>query len=319
MTEEIERGRHAQNPSEIPATGWRDVLWRVYTGTSDNNIFLVAGGVTFYLLLAVVPGLAAFVSLFGLFADPVAISEHIASLRGVLPSEGIKLLQSELDALLLQERGTLTFGFLLSYVFTFWITNNSVKAMLGALNVAYDEIEKRSFIQLTLASFAFTLAAMATVIVILTAIATIQVTNSAESPLHSSVLRILQWPVLMIMVALGLAVLYRYGPSRSSPKWRWVSWGSTLATVVWIASSFAFTMYLENFANYNATYGSLGALVGFLFWVWISVLIVIVGASLNAEMERQTAKDTTDPPDQEMGKRGAVVADTLGTTADGLK
>lgn len=277
---------------------------------------LIAGGVTFYLLLAVVPGLAAFVSLFGLFADPVAISEHIESLRGVLPSDGIDLLKSELDALLLQERGKLTFGFLVSYVFTFWITNNSVKAMLGALNVAYDEVEKRSFVRLTLVSFAFTLTAMATIILVLTAFTTIQVTNSGEPTLHPSLLRVVRWPVLMVMVAVGLSVLYRYGPSRSSPKWRWVSIGSTLATAVWIASSFAFTIYLENFANYNATYGSLGALVGFLFWVWISVLIVIVGASLNAEMERQTAKDTTVPPEQEIGKRGAVVADTLGITTD---
>ena len=315
---ETERGRRAENPSDIPPKGWRDVLWRLWTGVFANNIPLVAGGVTFYLLLALVPSLTAFVSLFGLFADPGTISDYVASLRGVLPSDGIDLIRDELEALLSQEAGDLTFGFLFSYAFALWITNNGVKAMIGALNIAYDEVEKRSFVRLTLVSLAFTLALMATAVVMLTAVAAVPVALAAIGPpgLVLSLLRLLRWPVLLVMVALGLAIVYRFGPSRSEPKWRWVTWGSALATAVWLAASVAFTLYLENFANYNATYGSLGALVGFLFWVWISVLIIIVGAALNAEMEHQTARDTTDPPQREMGKRGAVVADTLGETAD---
>ena len=320
MAEAIEtgRGRRADNPSDIPPKGWRDVLWRLWAGVFTDNIPLVAGGVTFYLLLALVPSLTAFVSLFGLFADPGTIAEYVASLRGVLPSDGIDLIRDELDALLSQEAGTLTFGFLLSYAFALWITNNSVKAMIGALNIAYDEVEKRSFVHLTMVSLAFTLVVMATVVVMLAAVAALPVALAAlggpgyELPL----LRLLRWPVLLVMIAAGLAVFYRYGPSRSEPKWRWVTWGSALATAIWIAASAAFTVYLENFADYNAMYGSLGALIGFLFWIWISVLIIIVGAALNAEMEHQTVEDTTDPPNQEMGKRGAVVADTIGETAD---
>ena len=315
---EAERGRRAEDPSDIPPKGWRDILWRLWTGVFANNIPLVAGGVTFYLLLALVPSLTAFVSLFGLFADPGTIAVYVASLRGILPSDGIDLIRDELEALLSQETGDLTFGFVFSYAFALWITNNGVKAMIGALNIAYDEVEKRSFVRLTLVSLAFTLAVMATSAVMLIAVAAVPVALAAVGPpgLVLSLLRVLRWPVLLVMVALGLAIMYRFGPSRSEPKWRWVTWGSTLATAVWLAASVAFTIYLESFADYNATYGSLGALIGFLFWVWISVLIIIVGAALNAEMEHQTARDTTDPPQQEMGKRGAVVADTLGETAD---
>ena len=321
------RGRRAENPSDIPLKGWWDVLWRTYSGVLDDNLMLVAGGVTFYLLLALVPALTAFVSLFGLLADPVTIAEYVALLRGVLPSDGIDLIRDELDALLSQEAGALTFGFVFSYAFALWITNNGVKAMIGALNIAYDEVEKRSFVRLTLVSLAFTLAVMATAAVMLAAVAAVPVALAGigaaglDVPLFAtgldpSLLRLLRWPVLLVVVAVGLAAVYRYGPSRSEPKWRWVTWGSGLATVVWLAASVAFTLYLENFADYNAMYGSLGALIGFLFWVWISVLIIIVGAALNAEMEHQTTKDTTDPPQQEMGHRGAVVADTVGETAD---
>ena len=312
------RGRRAEDPSDIPPRGWWDVLWRLWTGVFADNIPLVAGGVTFYLLLALVPSLTAFVSLFGLIADPGTISEFVASLRGVLPSDGIDLIRDELDALLSQETGKLTFGFAFSYAFALWITNNGVKAMIGALNIANDEVEKRSFVRLTLVSLAFTLALMATAVVMLVAVTAVPVALAGVgvTGLDLSLLGLLRWPVLLVVVALGLAIVYRFAPSRSEPRWRWVSWGSALATAVWIAASVAFTVYLENFADYNATYGSLGALVGFLFWVWISVLIIIAGAALNAEMERQTAEDTTDPPQREMGRRGAVVADTLGRTAD---
>ena len=314
---ETGRGRRAESPSDIPPEGWRDVLWRLWTGVFADNIPLVAGGVTFYLLLALVPSLTAFVSLFGLFADPGTIAEYVASLRGVLPSDGIELIQDELAALLSQEAGTLTFGFLLSYAFALWITNNGVKAMIGALNIAYDEVEKRSFVRLTLVSLVFTLALMATAVIMLTAVTVVPVALAGIGTrgLDLPVLRVLRWPILLAMVAFGLAIVYRYAPSRSNPKWRWVTWGSALATTVWLAAALAFTIYLENFADYNAMYGSLGALIGFLFWVWISVLIIIVGAALNAEMEHQTARDTTDPPQREMGHRGAVVADTVGETA----
>lgn len=311
---EAKRGRRAENPSDIPTKGWRDVLWRLWTGLFEDNIPLVAGGVTFYLLLALVPSLTAFVSLFGLVADPGTISLYVASLQGVLPSDGIELIQDELDALLSQDTGRLTFGFLFSYGFALWITNNAVKALIGALNIAYDEVERRSFLKFTLVSLAFTLAGMAAAVIMLTAVAAVPVTLAALGATQAdlALLQLLRWPVLLLVIALGLAVLYRYGPSRADPRWRWVTWGSALATGVWIAASVAFTIYLENFANYNAMYGSLGALVGFLFWVWISVLIVIVGAALNAEMEHQTARDTTVGERRPMGERGAFVADTIG-------
>lgn len=321
MTEETDhdqRGRRARSPTQIPWKGWKDILWRVYGEVMSDNILLVAAGVTFYLLLAMFPALAAFVSLFGLFADPGMISDRVTALEGVLPAAGIEMIQQQLTNVASQQSGALTFGFLTSLAIAFWTANGGVKALFEALNIAYEEKEKRSFVRLTAISFAFTLAAMLIGIVMLIAVAVVPAILAAVnlSDFGTLLLRLLRWPILLVMIASGLAVLYRFGPSRTDAKWRWVTWGSALATAVWLASSVAFTIYLENFADYNAMYGSLGALVGFMLWIWISALIVIVGAELNAEMEHQTAEDTTVAPVRPMGERGAVVADTLGRVSD---
>ncbi|CAN5713913.1 YihY/virulence factor BrkB family protein [soil metagenome] len=313
-----ERGRAARSPSELTAAGWKDIAARVWHSIGEDRVMLIAGGVTFYLLLAVSPALAAFVSLYGLFADPSVIASHVGALDGLLPEDAVALIEEQLANVAGQEGGALTFGFLIAFALAFWSANNGIKAIIEALNIAYNEREARSFVRLTLVSFAFTIGAMLVAAEMILAVGVVPALLAALDlgTAGDLVLRFSRWPILLVLVAVGLAILYRHAPSREAPEWRWVTWGSGVATLVWILTSIAFTLYLENFAEYDATYGSLGALIGFLLWIWISMVIVIVGAELNGEMEHQTRVDTTTGGEEPMGERGARQADNLGEAAD---
>ena len=310
------RGRHAKFPHQIPFEGWKDILWRVYRQINEDHALLVAGGAAFFLLLAMFPALAALVSIYGFVADPLTISKDLSFLSGVLPAGGLDLVRSQLQTLASQDKSALSFGLVFSFLVTFWSANSGVKTLFEALNIAYDEREKRSFIKLNLVSFAFTICAIFTAIAMVSVVAVIPIALSwlRLGGFSAIVIKIVRWPALLVLVAVGIAMLFRFGPSREHAKWRWITIGSVLATLVWIAASIGFSFYLENFANYNATYGSLGAVIGFMLWAWISVVIIVIGAELDAEMEHQTSVDSTTGPPQPMGKRGAVVADTLGET-----
>ena len=313
------RGRYADTPSEIPRRGWKEIGWRVWAELGRDRVTLVAAGVTFYILLALFPALAAFVSIYGFVADPETIADHIAFLGGLLPNEGLDLIREQLDALLEQNAGSLGFGFVLGLAVALWSANNSVKALFQAMNVAYEEEEKRSIVRLHLVSFSFTLGAILIGVMFLLSVG---VVPAALALLHLDawtewLVSLGRWPVLLLAVGAGISLIYRYGPSRAGAKLRWITWGSALATLVWIAASVGFSFYLENFANYNATYGALGAVIGLMMWSWLSVVILITGAEINAEIEHQTARDSTVGARKPRGERGAVVADTLGDGGGG--
>lgn len=316
--QDAERGRFADRPEEIPPRGWKDILVRLYYKFWEDRAMLVAGGVTYYLLLALFPALAVFVSLFGLIADPVSVVESAGALEGLLPDDAMQIITRELGDLAAQDAGALGLGLVLSLVFAFWTANNGVKAIFGALNIANGEQEKRSFLRLHLVTFAFTFGGFLLAAVLVFAVALVPVVLAVIDlgPLADGAVRAMRWALLLPIFTAVIALLYRYGPSREPATWRWLSWGSVMATVVWVAASAGYSIYLRNFADYQATYGSLGALVGFLLWIWLSVLILIVGAQVNAEMEHQTRRDTTQPPDEPMGSRGAYMADTLGEPAE---
>lgn len=313
------RGRDAEWPSDLPAKGWKDVLWRVWTEMQEDSIMLLAGGAAFYLLLALFPFLTAFVSLYGFVSDPHTIAEQIAFLGSFMPSGGVELIGGQLKALASQDASSLSFGFAVSLAVALWSANNGVKGLIEGLNVAYGEREKRSFVRLNLVSLAFTMGA---ILIGIGFIVSVGVVPAVLAFLHldtwtEMLIRIGRWPVMLAAVIAAIALLYRFGPSRERAKWRWVSWGAGLSSVVWIVASIAFSFYLQNFADYNATYGTLGAVIGFMVWTWISVLILFVGAEVNAEMEHQTQKDSTAGRAKPMGARGAYVADTVGVTAGG--
>lgn len=314
---EVGRGRQAERPSQIPARGWYDILVRVYHEVVEDRVMLVAAGATFYLLLALFPALTAFVSFYGFVANPSTIVDHLALLATVVPAGGLDLIRERLESLVSQPEETLSISFAIAFLFAFWSANNGMKALFEAINIAYEEREKRSFIRLNLITFGFTIGAMIVAMALIGAVAVVPAVLAVIDPDASSqvLIELARWPILLVLIALAISLLYRYGPSRERAKWRWVTWGSIGATAVWIAVSVGFSYYLSNFANYEATYGSLGAVIGFMVWTWISVITLIVGAQVNAEMEHQTAQDTTTGKPQPMGERGAVVADTVGPKA----
>ena len=251
-------------------------------------------------------------------ADPKTIAEQIAFLGGVLPSGGLDIINNQLEALALQDTDALSVGFLLGLAIALWTANSGIKSIFEGMNVAYGEDEKRGIIRLNLVSFAFTLGAL---LIGIGLIVSVGIVPAALALLRLGrwteiIISALRWPCLLVMIGVGMAILYRFGPSREKAQWRWLSWGASTATVVWLVSSWAFSYYLQNFADYNATYGALGAMIGFMMWTWISVIILLVGAELNAELEHQTAKDTTTGAPEPMGKRGAYMADTLGQASD---
>jgi membrane protein len=308
------RGRLAATPADIGAKGWRDILRRTYSEAMEDRLPTVAAGVTFFGLLALFPAITALVSVYGLFADPATVRDHLFALSFMLPAGTFQIVEDQISRIVTQGSGALTFKLVISLGIALWGANAGMKAVIDGLNVAYEEAEKRSFIALNALSLALTLAAL---VVVLLAIFTVTIAPAVIAALKMSdtattAFAALRWLVMALVLTLGLSVLYRFGPSRARARWRWVTWGGVFAAVLWIAVSVGLSVYLSNFADYTATYGSLGAAVALMMWIWLSTCAVLVGAELNAEMEHQTAVDTTTGPALPMGLRGASMADTLG-------
>ncbi|CDZ40719.1 YihY/virulence factor BrkB family protein [Neorhizobium galegae] len=315
---EKNRGREADSPDEIPARGLKDVFWRVYAGVTQDRISLIAAGVTYYLLLALFPAASALVSLYGFVSDPVSIVDRIAFLSSVMPADALNIFLDQLRALTTERNTTLSIALIGGLALALWSANNGMKALFEAMNVAYGEQEKRSIVRLNLISLLFTLGALLLAIVILFAMGVVPAVLRYLwlDRWTEIIIRIARWPVMMLFVTGGIMMLYRFGPSREPAKLKWLTWGAAFSTVAWLSASIAVSFYLGNIADYNATYGTLGALIGFMVWTWISVIIVIVGAEINAELEHQTARDSTTGRPKPLGARGAYMADTVGERSD---
>jgi membrane protein len=308
------RGRGARAPHEMPRRGWTDVLWRTWEEASNDRLLSVAAGVTFYVLLALFPAIAAFVSIYGLVADSGTVASHVGSLSAMLPGDAVEIVGEQVNRIAGQETRALGFAFAGSLLLSLWSANAGMKALIDALNVVYEEEEKRSFVRLTLMSLAFTIGVMLFLAAALGLIVAVPVVLQAVG-LGETVdflVRLARWPLLLVAVAFALSVAYRYGPSREEPRWRWVTPGGLAAAALWVVASLLFNWYAANFGSYNETYGSLGAAVVFMTWIWISTAVVLLGGELNAELEHQTAIDTTSGPRQPIGRRGARMADTVG-------
>ena len=308
------RGRDADDPAQIPAPGWRDILWRVLRAVPRDRVLATAGGVAFFTLLSTFPALATLVSVYSLFSDPRVISQHVGLLAGVLPNDVLTLLSDQLVRIARQGTGTLGTASLASVAIAFWSANSGVSALFDALNVIYREREKRSLVRFYATTLLFTLSG---ILFALTATGMVVILPIVLDRLGLGVptdvtLRVARWPGLLLLVGLGLALTYRYGPSRREAKWRWVSWGGGAASVSWVCASVSFSWYVASFDSYNRIYGSLGAAVGYMTWIWLSVVIVLLGAELNAEIERQTARDSTTGRPKPLGAREAYAADTVG-------
>jgi membrane protein len=287
---------------------------RTASEVSRDRVLTEAAGVTFFTLLALFPALAALISIYGLFADPATISDHLAALSGILPGGGVQIIEDQVKRLTTKPNGALGFGVVLGLATSLWSANQAMKALVDSLNVVYDQKEGRGFLKRLAVTMAFTLGGILFIVLAMAGVVAVPVVLNLVG-LGSSLetlLSLARWPVLLLAVGLFLACIYRYGPSRETAKWRWVSWGSGVAAVLWVVGSLGFSWYVSNFGNYNETYGSLGAVVGFMTWIWISIIVVLVGAKLDAEMEHQTARETTTGEPKPLGMRGAKMADTVG-------
>ena len=310
------RGRNAAVPEAIPMRGLKDVGWRVVHEVLDDRVTLIAAGVTFYLLLALFPALAALVAIYGLVADPATMADHLRELSGLLPPGAFDLIAERINSLVEARTSTLGVTFFVGLTVALWSSHSATLAIFDAMNVAYEEREKRGLIKLNIIGLCFTICAMlaASLMIGLVALMPVALSYVWLDQFKEHMALLLRWPFLLLVTALATTAVYRFGPSREPAQLRWMTWGAVLVTVSWFAMSLGFSFYLNHFANYNATYGALGALIGFLIWAWLSIVILIVGGELNSELEHQTAEDTTTGTPLPMGSRGAYVADTIGPT-----
>ena len=308
------RGRHAETPKQIPKTGWKDIGFRIKDEISADHVSLVAAGVAFYGLLALFPAITAAMALAGLLTEPQGIVQQLEQIGQLMPQQAADIITNQAAKVAGSNQGGLGLAAILGILLALYSASKGMAALIEGMNVAYDEQEERGFIKLNLLKFGLTLFLIVGFLlgIAATMVLPALMGNLGLGPGVQWLARIASYLVLVLLTIFGLAVLYRYGPDRDDPEWNWVTPGAALATLLWILGSIAFAVYVGNFANYNATFGSLGGVIVLLIWLWLSSFIVLLGAEIDSEMEAQTRKDTTVGPDAPMGERGAVKADRLG-------
>lgn len=319
VTEMDGRGRSAEAPQEVPARGWKDIVVRTGKEMKRDNVVLLSAGVAFFALLALVPALVAMVSIYGLVADPAQVGQQIDDALAAAPTEVRNLVDEQLTSVTEQSSGGLGIAVAVGVALALWSASSGMKHLMTAINEAYDEDESRGFVALRGTALLLTLGAIVFVVVAVGVIAAVPalLDDTALASTAKLVVSILRWPLLSLGLMVGLAVLYRYAPDRDEPQWSWTAPGTILAVVLWLVASVAFSFYTSNFASYNETYGSLGAVIILMLWLLISAATVIIGAEINAEAEHQTRHDTTEGEKRPMGERDAEVADTVGASTGG--
>ena len=307
------RGRHAENPTQIPVTGWKDILKRTMAEVKADNVPLLSAGVAFYSLLALFPALVAVVSIYGLVADPDEVATQLKSLTNAMPEQAAKLIIDQVTQIASSSGGALGVSVVVGIVAALWSASAGMKWLCSALSLVYDEVEDRKFLKLRGTALILTVGAAVGLVVSIALIA------AAPSLAHAIglgdtgtlVIGIVKWPALFALVIVGFAVLYRYGPNRDQPTWGWTSAGSIVAAIIWLAASAGFALYSSFSSSYADNYGSFAGIIILMFWLYLSIYAVLFGAEINAEIERQTAVDTTVGAPRELGRRDAVVADEV--------
>lgn len=313
-SDEMDRGRMAQRPKEIPKAGWGDIAFRIKDELGKDNLSMIAAGAAFYALFAIFPAIAALVSLYGLFTSPETVQQHVQMLETIMPEQARQVLTGQLQRVTESGDTALGIGAIVSLLLAVWSSSKGVKSLMTALNVVYDEEERRGFFKLNLTALVLTAATLVFVLVALAAIAILPAVVGLLNlpPMVETLARWLRWPLLGVVCVGILAVMYRYAPCRARPQWRWVIWGAVVATVLWLLGSALFSWYVSNFGSYNETFGSVAAIAVLMMWFWLSAYFVLIGGELNAEMEHQTRRDTTVGKPKPLGGRDAYVADTVG-------
>ena len=266
---------------------WKHVLYRTYEQLNEDRLLALAAGVVFYGLLALFPAITALVSSYALFATPTTIVGHLAALASIMPGSAYKLVAEQVARIAASTPGKLSVAFVFGLAFALWSANAGVKAIIDALNIVYGVKERRGIIHLNLLSLTFTVGIIAGLLLTIAAIVALPIVFS-YLPIDAyadPLITLLRWPALFVLLLFGLAVLYRFGPDLNQPRWHWISAGNIFAALAWLPGSLLLSWYLSNFANYDVTYGSLGAGIGLMVWLWFTAIVVLVGAELNSEIE----------------------------------
>jgi membrane protein len=311
-------GREATSPAQLSRHAWREILGRVWVKIGWDNIGLLAAGIAFYAFLSIVPLLGALVMTYGLIADPKTIADHMQAIIQVVPKDAAKLILDQLVSLVTTASGKKGLGLLVALLVSIYGATRASGAIIMALNVVYEQHERRSIIKTTALSFVMIVGAVMVAIVGLLAASVLALVGKAAAvlgPVAALGINVATWGVAALLSCIGIGITYRYAPDRKDARWQWLSVGSAIATVLWLLATVGFGAYAASIGNYNATYGSLGAVVVLLMWLYVSSYAILLGAEINAEAERQTAQDTTTGHPKPLGKRGATVADQVAAPA----
>lgn len=306
------------SPRDLTPRDWRRILIRAFNRITADNIGVLSGGVAFYAFLSIFPAIAGGLMIWGLFADASVLQGHLAALRGVAPDDAFNLMSEQMLRIAGQSTPELRIGAVVTLVLAIWSGSRGVAALMGALNMAYHESEKRGFVKVNAIALVFTLGGIVFVALSLAAIAAVPpiLESLFLGAFLEALARTLRWLLLIGLFFVAAAILYRFAPSRVGARWRWIVPGAALAALVWLAASIGFSVYLARFDAYNATFGSLGAVAALLMWFWISAYAICMGAEINAQLELFTTHDTTVGGSSPPGRRGAFVADHVQTSGN---
>ena len=312
MTEQLV-GKDAEKPTEIPPRGWWQVVRRAFKESSADNVPILAAGVAFFAFLAIFPAMIAAITLYGIFADPETVAAQVRDLSAALPEQAQPILADQLQSVASASGGALGIGLVVSLLAALWSASSGTGNLLKAINIAYDEDESRGFLKVRGLALALTLGAIVFLLLTLALVAVVPVVLNVLplGPVGTILAQVLRWVLLVALVVAALAITYRVAPDRDQPRFSWVTTGSLVATVLWIIGSIAFSLYVNNFGSYNKTYGAIAGVVVLMLWLYLTSYIVLLGAEVNAESERQTRADTTRGASAPMGERGAAAADEL--------
>ena len=306
-------GIHAEKPTEIPWRGWKQILKRAWAENKADNMPIIAGGVAFFGFLSLFPALIALLSLYGLVATPETVAQQVDDLSAQLPESAAKIIEEQLNAIVANSGSALTFGLIVSILAALWSASGGVGNLVTAVNLAYDEVESRNFVKLKAMSLGLVLGSIVFVVITFGLVAVVPaVLDALPLGVVGTILaQVVRWVLLLAMFAGSLAVLYRIAPDRDAPRFRWVSLGAVIVTVIWALVSVGFALYVNNFGSYDKTYGTIAGVIVLMLWLYLTCYLLLLGAEINAEAEHQTAHDTTTGEPQPMGTRDAKMADEL--------
>ncbi|MET0763926.1 MAG: YihY/virulence factor BrkB family protein [Blastococcus sp.] len=314
-------GIHAEKPTEIPWAGWKQIVKRAWAENKADNMPIIGGGVAFFGFLSIFPAMIAMLSLYGLVATPETVARQVEDLSAQLPEAAAQIIEEQLSAIVANSGSALTVGLIVSILAALWSASGGVGNLITAVNLAYDEVETRNFVKLKLMSLGLVLGSIVFVLITFGLVAVVPaVLDALPLGVVGTILaQVVRWVLLLAVFAGALAVLYRVAPDRDAPRFRWVSLGAVVVTVVWAIVSVGFSLYVDNFGSYDKTYGAIAGVIVLMLWLYLTCYLVLLGAEINSEVEHQTAHDTTTGEPQPMGARDAKMADELPETPEPKK